>query len=413
MPFRFSVIGRRVVALLGVIGTLALAAVVASSPAVSQNAAGSGATYRNSAASSSVDYAAGATTLSTTNIASKAVSGTASVSLINTKFSPAKLTVTVGTRVTWTNQDNIAHTVTAGTREAPNGLFDAKLPNKGSTFSFVFTTPGTFNYFCRPHANMNAQIVVVPADEDEDIDTGTETVQSAAGSIDEDEETTTTVGPLTSTTLPKSPGVTAPVIGRASKGTQPRAEDIALIQGVRRADLWESVAGQDAATRASDPRVREIGRHIATEHTELDAKVREIAAKLNVDLPTEPNEDQQNWLRELQNAQGAQFDQIFIARLRFAHGGVFKSIAEVRANTPNDDVRAFATDANTIVLRHMTYLESSNLVDFSNVANASFNNANGASASSVNGGGSTILLVIGIAAVLILLVAFLFRGTMS
>jgi predicted outer membrane protein len=137
-----------------------------------------------------------------------------------------------------------------------------------------------------------------------------------------------------------------------------------LLVKVRLAGLWEMPAGDQAQRRAVDPKVREIGAKISNEHHELDEATRAAAVQLGVDLPNEPNTDQQLWLDEIAGADGPELDRVFIDRLRAAHGKVFAVIAFVRAGTRNSLVRSFATTANDAVMRHMTYLESSGLVDW-------------------------------------------------
>jgi len=137
-----------------------------------------------------------------------------------------------------------------------------------------------------------------------------------------------------------------------------------LLVKVRLAGLWEVPAGDDANRRAVSDKVREVGRKIAAEHRDLDQQVRIIAADMSVALPNEPSTDQRTWLGEMAAARGAEFDRVFIDRLRNAHGKVFSVIAGVRAGTRNSAIRDFAAVSNAFVLRHMTYLESSGLVDF-------------------------------------------------
>jgi plastocyanin len=73
---------------------------------------------------------------------------------MNFSFNPNSLTVTVGTKVTWTNHDSVTHTVTAN-----QGAFNSPvLP--GSSFSFTFTKAGTYAYHCMIHPYMMATIVV-------------------------------------------------------------------------------------------------------------------------------------------------------------------------------------------------------------------------------------------------------------
>jgi plastocyanin len=70
-------------------------------------------------------------------------------------FAPQKITVKVGTTITWTNSDQDAHTVTA-----KNGPFHSKPINTGGTFTYTFTTPGSFDYYCTIHPFMTATVVV-------------------------------------------------------------------------------------------------------------------------------------------------------------------------------------------------------------------------------------------------------------
>jgi plastocyanin len=78
-----------------------------------------------------------------------------SVSIKNFAFSPASLTVKVGTKITWTNNDTVTHTVTAD-----KGAFNSGPLAPGSTFSFTFTKAGTYSYHCNIHPYMMATIVV-------------------------------------------------------------------------------------------------------------------------------------------------------------------------------------------------------------------------------------------------------------
>jgi predicted outer membrane protein len=143
-----------------------------------------------------------------------------------------------------------------------------------------------------------------------------------------------------------------------------------LIVKVKLAGLWEMPAGQEAQKRGTSSKVRDCGRKIAAEHHELDLATEQIAVELGVPLPNVPNADQQGWLGEMAAARGAEFDRVFVDRLRAAHGKVFSVIAAVRAGTRNSAVRAFAATANAAVLRHMGYLESTGLVDFATLPTA-------------------------------------------
>jgi putative membrane protein len=183
-----------------------------------------------------------------------------------------------------------------------------------------------------------------------------------------------TVGALTAIALilmnPHSadaePGVPDPPSGLLSDRGEGdlSAADRDFVTKVRLAGLWEMPAGEMAQQKSANRRIQSIGRDIAAQHGALDKMVVEAAGKLGVTLPNQPNNDQQGWLDEMRQAQGTAFDQIYIDRLRAAHGKIFPAIAAIRASTRNDTVRKLAQRANQFVMTHMTLLESSGIVDF-------------------------------------------------
>jgi predicted outer membrane protein len=175
-----------------------------------------------------------------------------------------------------------------------------------------------------------------------------------------------------------------------------------LLVRVRTAGLWEGPAGEMAQDRAGSDRVREVGHHLLTDHTALDVQVRMVAAKLRVELPDAPTAEQQGWLNELSSRRGAEFDQVFADRLRAAHGKVFAIVAAVRAGTRNDTIRDFAQTANTVVMKHMTLLESTGLVHYDALPTAIVAAPAAAAASTSRAAGrinpSLVWLVLGLAA---------------
>ncbi|GIE94317.1 DUF4142 domain-containing protein [Paractinoplanes rishiriensis] len=156
----------------------------------------------------------------------------------------------------------------------------------------------------------------------------------------------------------------APAAAAPAVPTQLNAADMALLNGVRLAGLWEMPAGQMAAEKGSSTRVREVGREIAKQHVALDELVTVAANQLGATIPVDPTGQQQGWLKEMQNAKGVQFDQIFVTRLRAAHGKIFPVIGAVRSATRNPVIRKLADDANRFVLTHMRLLESTGLVEY-------------------------------------------------
>jgi plastocyanin len=87
------------------------------------------------------------------------VGAAVTVSMQNIAFVPPTFMVSIGTTVTWTNQDTVPHTTTSDA--APS--WDSGVLNKGASFSFTFTKAGTFTYHCNVHPTMHGTITVIPA----------------------------------------------------------------------------------------------------------------------------------------------------------------------------------------------------------------------------------------------------------
>jgi len=80
---------------------------------------------------------------------------TAEVKIDNFSFGPQTITVPVGATVTWTNRDDIPHTVVS-----TDGVFKSKVRDTDETFSYTFTKAGTYSYYCSVHPKMTGQVVV-------------------------------------------------------------------------------------------------------------------------------------------------------------------------------------------------------------------------------------------------------------
>jgi len=86
--------------------------------------------------------------------ATPALAEDVAVKIGNFTFGPQEVKVKAGTTVTWTNEDDIPHTVVS-----PNS-FRSKVLDTDGKYSFTFTTPGTYKYFCSLHPHMTGTIVV-------------------------------------------------------------------------------------------------------------------------------------------------------------------------------------------------------------------------------------------------------------
>jgi amicyanin len=89
--------------------------------------------------------------------AAQARAADTAVKISNFTFNPPQITVKAGTTVTWTNEDDIPHTIVS-----PPAI-RSKALDSDDKFSFTFTTPGTYKYFCSLHPHMTGTIVVEAA----------------------------------------------------------------------------------------------------------------------------------------------------------------------------------------------------------------------------------------------------------
>jgi plastocyanin len=92
-------------------------------------------------------------------LVARAASPAAAISIDNFTFTPQTVTVKAGTTVTWTNKDDIPHGIAA----TNNAFARSKALDTDDSYSFTFTTPGTYQYFCYVHPHMTGTIVVQAA----------------------------------------------------------------------------------------------------------------------------------------------------------------------------------------------------------------------------------------------------------
>ncbi|MBI4284485.1 MAG: cupredoxin family copper-binding protein [Chloroflexi bacterium] len=82
--------------------------------------------------------------------------GPVEVQIARFAFSPAEISIKLGTRVTWSNLDATPHTITASDKSFESGRME-----KNDSFSYTFNSKGTYEYVCAYHANMKGKVNVV------------------------------------------------------------------------------------------------------------------------------------------------------------------------------------------------------------------------------------------------------------
>jgi plastocyanin len=165
-------------AVLATLALMLLSVSVASSIAIStphyasaQGLTGEGAGNATNATTTGAGNATNATTTGAGNATNATTTGagnaTTSVSIVpgsssltTDAFSPNPIQVSVGTTVTWTNDDAQPHTVNSGENAMQSGLFDSPIMPTQATFEYTFTEAGEVPYFCILHPNMVGTVSV-------------------------------------------------------------------------------------------------------------------------------------------------------------------------------------------------------------------------------------------------------------
>ena len=150
-----------------VLATLALTLLslsVVSSIAISTpnhaNAQGQGTSNATNATMTGAGNATNATMTGAGNATTSVAIVPGSSTLTTDAYQPNPVQVSVGSTVTWTNNDAQPHTATSGENATPDGRFDSSILAPSATFDHTFTEAGEYPYFCMLHPNMVGTVSV-------------------------------------------------------------------------------------------------------------------------------------------------------------------------------------------------------------------------------------------------------------
>jgi len=87
--------------------------------------------------------------------------GVVNVSIVDSSFDPETITISAGQTVRWTNLDTVAHTV-----KGTGTSFGSPSLAQGGSYEFLFTDPGTYEYYCSIHPSMRGTVVVTDEEEE-------------------------------------------------------------------------------------------------------------------------------------------------------------------------------------------------------------------------------------------------------
>jgi len=145
--------------------------------------------------------------------------------------------------------------------------------------------------------------------------------------------------------------------GAATSTAAPNAQDRAFLVAAHQSNLTEIAAGRAALQKGTTDVVRQHGQIFIRDHTRLDASVRQVAQRLNVTLPDEPNANQRASLASVSAKSGAAFDQAWLASQVASHRASKAAGAREIANGSDAAVIGLAKTAAPVIQMHLSMLE--------------------------------------------------------
>jgi predicted secreted protein with PEFG-CTERM motif len=138
--------------------------------------------------------------------------------IVNECYIPAIVTATVGEKVTWSNNDSAAHTVTSGTpKDGSYGVFDSGMLMAGANFAHTFEKEGIFDYYCIVHPWMIGVVTIQPINNVSTQSQGNGTAESPTGEMHESQEDTVVYGTIPDGSIKVEIGTATPVSGKNMK----------------------------------------------------------------------------------------------------------------------------------------------------------------------------------------------------
>lgn len=142
--------------------------------------------------------------------------------------------------------------------------------------------------------------------------------------------------------------------GEQSKGSsQLSAQDKKFVTRAAESGLAEVLWGQAATQRASAPKLKELGQHMADEHAKANEELKQLAATKNIPLPTQPNEEQRRVSARLEKASGKDFDQVYMKEAVIkSHQDAVKLFEDEAKNARDPELKAWAQKTLPTIQSH-------------------------------------------------------------
>ncbi|GHE43754.1 hypothetical protein GCM10017673_52360 [Streptosporangium violaceochromogenes] len=133
-------------------------------------------------------------------------------------------------------------------------------------------------------------------------------------------------------------------------------QDKKFLVQAHRSNLAEIASARLAEERSGDQTIRDIAQRLVTDHTKLDAKVRQVAERAGVPLPRKPSEKQTEVFDRLSALKGKEFDRAWLAAQMAGHRRTLANIDEELQAGSSSEVKDLASSAKPIVSGHLEAL---------------------------------------------------------
>lgn len=122
--------------------------------------------------------------------------------------------------------------------------------------------------------------------------------------------------------------------------------------------MAEVALGELAQNKGTDPKVKEFGKMMVTDHTKANDELKTLAASKNITLPAAPGEDKQKVATDLSAKSGKDFDKAYIDQMVDDHQKTVKLFEDAQKNVKDADIKAFIDKTLPVLKTHLEHVKS-------------------------------------------------------
>lgn len=148
-----------------------------------------------------------------------------------------------------------------------------------------------------------------------------------------------------------------------AQSTDVQPSERSFMVSLRQANSWLVPISKEAPARTTNAGISNAGRDIFEGHSRLDVDLLKAATELGVVLPNDVSSEHQSLINEMAERTGDNHDRAYATIVRQAQGGLLVMAVQTRATTQNTEIRTLAHQAVQMLIRTMTVLENTGLVD--------------------------------------------------